>query len=64
MQRGNVYYKYINNGWYIFNNGTAYSWDWYDRAQCTRYYWNLNDKIRLLDDLSGISNKTFWQRWN
>lgn len=64
MQRGNVYYKYINNGWYIFNNGTAYSWDWYNRAQCTRYYWNLNDKIRLLDDLSGISNKTFWQRWN
>lgn len=72
MKRGDNYYKYYNEGWYFFHNGKDDSIrpfeNWGIRARCTRYYWDLDDKMHLLDSwgalLGGISNKSFWQKWN
>lgn len=52
-----MYYRY-DNGWYLFQNSTLAFKAWQ-----TKYYWNLDDSIKLWD-LGSLSNTTFWQKWD
>ena len=71
MKMDGHYYRYEENGWFLFHDGELTGWDLirpFKKAQKTHYYWGLNEDILLLSEWGSgnitVPNTIFWQTWN
>lgn len=68
MKMDGHYYRYEENGWYLFHDGLLTGWNPFKKAQKTHYYWGLNEDILLLSEWGSgnitVPNTIFWQTWN
>lgn len=71
MKMDGHYYRYEENGWYLFHDGLLTGLDLFNpfkKAQKTNNYWDLNEDILLISELESgnitVPNTIFWQTWN